>query len=345
MDATEEIAVERIEAWLRANVERLEPPFTWVRLAGGHSNLTYRIEASNGAGVVFRRPPGGTLLPGAHDMNREFTVMTALWPTVVPVPEPIAYCDDITVTGSPFYVMGVVDGQSLYTTDHVDHRVPMDRRPALADHFVDTLAALHAVDPASVGLERLGRPDAYVSRQLKRWYMSWTETRTVDRPVVDRLHDFLTTAVPNDYTPTVVHGDYGLHNCVCTSAGTVGAVIDWEISTLGDPLADLTYMLNAWEAGVPQPVRAGTASSAAGFPPRQHLLDRYCAQTGVDPAVLAPYTAFNHWKSVCIVDGVLARYLKGAKSSEGVDLESLARSRDLTIELAAEAARSVGFTG
>jgi aminoglycoside phosphotransferase (APT) family kinase protein len=334
----------RVEPWLFARLNDLHGPLTWVKLAGGHSNFTYRVTDANGRAFVFRRPPLGTLLPGAHDMKREFTVMSALWPTPVPVPEPLAFCDDETVTGAPFYAMGVIDGQSLYTTEQVDALVPLDRRHALADDFVDSLATLHSLDPLTVGLGSLGRPDAYVARQLKRWYMSWTNTRTVDRPDVDALFTFLGNAVPDTYVPAVVHGDYGLHNCVCTTTGAVGAVVDWEISTLGDPLADLTYMLNAWEAEVAEPVRPGTASTASGFPPRSYLLARYCEQRGISDAELAPYTAFNHWKSVCIVDGVLARYVGGNKSTEGIDLEGLGMSRDRSLEFAVAAAREVGFT-
>jgi aminoglycoside phosphotransferase (APT) family kinase protein len=332
-----------VEPWLLAHIDGLQSPLTWVKLAGGHSNFTYRVTDPNGQAFVFRRPPLGTLLPGAHDMKREFTVMTALWPTPVPVPEPLAFCDDETITGAVFYAMAVIDGQSLYTSDQVEALVPIERRRALADDFVDSLALLHSLDPVAVGLGSLGRPDAYVARQLKRWYMSWTNTRTVDRPDVDALFTFLGTAVPDTYTPTVVHGDYGLHNCVCTRAGTVGAVVDWEISTLGDPLADLTYMLNAWEAEVAEPVRPGTASSAPGFPPRAYLLARYCERRGISGDALAPYTAFNHWKTVCILDGVLARYLGGNKSTEGIDLEALGIARDRSIELAVAAARDVGF--
>jgi aminoglycoside phosphotransferase (APT) family kinase protein len=339
------VNLERVVPWLAANIDGLAPPLTWVKLAGGHSNFTYRVTDRNGRAFVFRRPPMGELLPGAHDMKREFTVMTALWPTAVPVPEPLAFCDDVGVTGAPFYAMGVIDGASLYTVEHVEQLVPLEQRGALADDFVDNLAALHSLEPAAIGLERLGRPDAYVARQLKRWYMSWTESHTVDRPAVDALFTFLGDAVPSDYVSSVVHGDYGLHNCVCTSAGTVGAVVDWEISTLGDPLADLTYMLNAWEAGVPDPARPGAASCADGFPPSEHLLHRYCTIRGIDPQQLAPYTAFNRWKTVCILDGVLARYLGGNKGTEGIDLEALGTGRDRSLDLAVRAAREIGFTG
>jgi aminoglycoside phosphotransferase (APT) family kinase protein len=335
----------RVVPWLVDNIDGLVPPLTWVKLAGGHSNFTYRVTDRNGRAFVFRRPPMGELLPGAHDMKREFTVMTALWPTTVPVPEPLAFCDDVTVTGAPFYAMGVIDGISLYTVEHVEHLVPFDRRSALADDFVDNLAALHSLDPAAIGLERLGRPDAYVTRQLKRWYMSWTETHTVDRPAVDALFTFLADAVPSTYTPSVVHGDYGLHNCVCTSAGVVGAVVDWEISTLGDPLADLTYMLNAWEAGMPDPVRPVAASCATGFPRREHLLQRYCDHRKIHPEQLAPYTAFNRWKTVCILDGVLARYLGGNKGAEGTDLVALGEARDRSLDIAVRDARAIGFAG
>ena len=338
------INVPAVTAWLGSRLSWLGGPVSWERLAGGHSNLTYRVTEAGGRQFVFRRPPEGELLPGAHDMGREFKVMSALWGSGVPVPEPLAHCADPAVTGAPFYAMGSVEGRSLYNIDDVESLVPVDRRAALADSFIDTLAALHSLDPVEVGLGDLGRPDAYVARQLKRWYMSWTQTKTCERSDVDKLHDFLVDVVPSDYTPRVVHGDYGLHNCVSHPDGYVNAVVDWEISTLGDPLADLTYCMNAWESiGNGDLIRPQAPSSAPGFPNRQYLLERYCATTSATVEQLAPYSAFNHWKTVCIIDGVLARYLAGKKSTEGIDLDLLATGRDRSLEQAIARAGEVGY--
>ena len=340
------IDVPAVTAWLGSRLSWRGGPLEWERLAGGHSNLTYRVTETGGRQFVLRRPPQGDLLPGAHDMGREFKVMSGLWGTDVPVPEPLALCTDPSVTGAPFYAMGAVEGKSLYNVDDVDSLVPVEKRAALADSFIDTLAALHSLDPAEVGLSDLGRPDAYVARQLKRWYMSWTETKTCDRPDVDKLHDFLESVVPSTYTTRIVHGDYGLHNCVSHCDGYVAAVVDWEISTLGDPLADLTYCMNAWESeGSGDLIRPQAPSSAPGFPTREYLLRRYCERTGTTPDSLAPYSAFNHWKTVCIIDGVLARYLAGKKSTEGIDLVALETGRDRSLDNAVAIAREVGYTG
>ena len=337
-------SLDTVVPWLEQHVADLAAPFVWEKLPGGHSNLTYRVADANGRRFVIRRPPIGELLPGAHDMWREFRVMSALWPTPVPVPEPLAFCDDESVTGSRFYVMGVVPGRTCYSAEEVDGHVPVDRRATLADSFIDVLAELHALDPDEIGLGDLGRPDGYVARQLKRWYGSWTASQTCDRPQLDRLHDFLGRTVPTEYVSRVVHGDYGMHNCIVHSDGYVSAAVDWEICTLGDPLADVAYVMNGWET-VATPGAVAPPSSAEGFPNREYLLERYCQRTGVAPASIGPYLAFNDFKTACIIDGVLARYLKGMKSTEGVDLEALNTRRDLAIERGVLRARDFGFTG
>jgi aminoglycoside phosphotransferase (APT) family kinase protein len=260
------------------------------------------------------------------------------------VPEPLAHCTDESVTGAPFYAMGEVIGRSLYVRADVEALVPEDRRRALGCSFVDVLADLHALDPEAIGLGRLGRPDQYVLRQLNRWNASWVASQTQPRPVVDALYEFLVARVPEQGPARVVHGDYGLHNCISAAEGRIAAVVDWEISTLGDPLADIAYALNSWvDPG--DPIAPGTdpVTLAPGFPTRAELAARYGERTGVDVSQLDFYTAYNSWKSIAIVDGVLARYLKGQKSAEGVDLAAMAQRIDALVATAVERAGRLGF--
>jgi len=338
------IDVPAVTAWLVERVPRLVAPFAWAKLPGGHSNFTYRVADAAGTRFVVRRPPLGVLLPSAHDMGREFRVISALWPTAVPVPEPLAHCTDESVTGAPFYVMGEVVGRSLYVRADVEALVPEQLRRALGFSFIDVLADLHAIDPAEVGLERLGKPDAYVLRQLNRWNASWVASQTEPRPVVDAMYEFLVARVPEQGPARIVHGDYGLHNCISAAQGHIAAVVDWEISTLGDPLADVAYALNSW-ADPGDPVAPGTdpVTLAAGFPKRAELAARYGERTGIDTTQLDYYTAFNSWKSIAIVDGVLARYLKGQKAPDGVDLGAMKQRIDAMVVTTVERAARIGF--
>lgn len=316
-----------VEAWAARNVSALDPPFVWTKLQGGHSNLTYLIEDSAGRSAVIRRPPLGELLPKAHDMLREWTLISALGPTPVPVPRALGFCDDVSVTGSRFYVMSHVDGHPLYTADDTKRWVPENQRAKLAHSFIDVLADLHAVDPDKVGLGDLGKRDSYVGRQLKTWYQSWTASvapAQYDDPRAHSLQQFFLANLPDQGPIRVVHGDYGLHNCLTGPECTIAAVVDWEISTLGDPLADLAYALNPWsdpERGFP--AVEGSAMAMKGFPPRHELVERYGARTGRDLSRLDYYVGFNRWKTAAIVHGVYARYMEGKKSHEGIDLEHL----------------------
>ena len=332
-------APEPVTAWLAERLPELVPPLRWTALAGGHSNFTYRVDDAGGMTFVLRRPPLGELLPTAHDMGREFTVISALWPTPVPVPEPIAFCDDPAVTGANFYAMGWVEGRPLYTAEDVEAHLSLDARARTGPSFIDTLADLHALDPDDIGLGGLGKRDSYVSRQLHRWYASWNASKTRELPDVDRLHDYLVERLPEQRSVSVVHGDYGLHNCRVASEGHIAAVVDWEISTLGDPMADLAYCINAW---VESPEEAEGVvlppTAAPGFSSRQELLDRYAARTGIDLSGIDYYRCFNHWKSVGILQGVYARYLHGQKESESVDVAGMPARIDRSLRLAVEAA-------
>ena len=241
--------VAAVEAWIASNVTGLSPPFTWTRLQGGHSNLTYRIDDTMGRAAVIRRPPQGELLPKAHDMSREWALISALGPTAVPVAPALAFCESPDVTGAWFYVMGLIDGKPLYTSDDTVTRVAADKRRALAWSFIDVLADLHALDPDEIGLGGLGKKEDYVGRQLRTWFRSWTSSAgdaEYDDPRAHELRDFLAANIPGQGPARVVHGDYGLHNCLLGADHKIAALVDWAISTLGDPLADLAYALNAW---------------------------------------------------------------------------------------------------
>lgn len=341
-DRPDGIDLPAVTAWLGAQIDGLVPPLDFTKLTGGHSNFTYRVDDASGRSFVLRRPPMGELLPSAHDMGREYRIISALWSTPVPVPEPVAFCEDPAVTGAWFYCMGLVDGRSLYLREDVENYIPETNRRALGFSFVDVLADLHDLDPDDVGLGGLGKKTDYVARQLHRWFASWNASPTPDvAGVTDvaRLHDLLSARIPQQGPARIVHGDYGLHNCLSHHSGHIAAVVDWEISTLGDPLADLAYALNTWaDTEDPLPVRADGPTQAPGFPTKGELLDRYATRTGRDVSGIDFYVSFNHWKTVCIIQGVYARYQAGQKSTEGVDIESLLERRDRSLALAVMAA-------
>lgn len=343
--------VAAVEAWVRANVDDLEPPFSWRRLEGGHSNLTYALVDQGGRHAVVRRPPQGELLPKAHDMGREFRIISGLGSTDVPVPIAYGYCEDPSVTGAHFYVMSEVDGRAMYTPEMVEEWLSIEARVQLGRSFMDTLAALHSIDPADVGLDDLGRHDGYVARQLRTWYGSWEASKAgadYDDDTVHELHTLLSEQLPEQGPARVVHGDYGLHNVMVAENGTITAVLDWEIATLGDPLADFAYALNGWgdpTAELTDEQRAAMhsgATSAPGFEGPDTLVARYAERTGralTDlESQLDYYRAFNYFKTACILHGVYSRYREGKKSTEGVDLEGLKERMVATIDLARQRA-------
>lgn len=336
--------VPRIERWL-GTVADVTPPLEWTRLPGGHSNLTYLLRDAAGRELVIRRPPLGQLLPKAHDMWREYQIIVGLWPTAVPVAEPIAYCDDRDVAETHFYVMGKVDGEALYTGQAAAAYLDEAARARAGESFIGVLAALHALDPTQIGLGELGRHDGYVARQLRTWYGSWTASIQAaghDDQRVHDLHALLSARIPEQGPARVVHGDYGPHNCLFAPDGTVTAVLDWEIATLGDPLADFAYSLNAWvEPGDAGVYGADPPTALPGFPSRDDLIERYAGATGADLTNLAFYRTFNSWKTACILHGVYARYRAGQKSIEGVDLEGLFSRIGLSLDAAEAMATSL----
>ncbi len=333
--------VAAVEAWISNNVTGIQPPLKWTRLEGGHSNLTYQLDDDAGRQAVIRRPPQGELLPKAHDMSREWALISSLGPTPVPVPAALGFCEDPAVTGAWFYVMGMIDGHPLYNSDDTRAWVPQDQREQVAMSFIDVLAALHEVDPDEVGLGDLGKKENYVGRQLKTWYRSWTssiEPANYDDPRAHELQQFFLDNIPAQGPARVVHGDYGLHNVLIGPDHDIAAVVDWEISTLGDPLADLAYALNPWpDPTDAEPIVAEAATAPPGFPSRTQLAARYAEQTGRDLSNLDYYIGFNRWKSAAIIHGVYARYCAGNKSTDGIDMEEMRGRIERSLLLAEQA--------
>jgi aminoglycoside phosphotransferase (APT) family kinase protein len=288
-------------------------PFSFALIAGGHSNLTYRVVGSDGHPLVLRRPPLGQLLASAHDMEREHRIIAALADTPVPVPAARAYCADASVSGAPFYVMDFVEGYVIRDRLAAEALLTEPARRAAGAHLVDTLAAIHAVDVEAVGLSDLGRHEGYVARQLKRWYGQWQQSKTRELPAIDELHEVLGAHIPDQGPACIVHGDYRLDNTMVSADGRVVAVLDWEICTLGDPLADVGLLMVYWTGPTDEPSAwTGSASTAPGFPDRAALLQRYAEATGRPVETIDFYVAFAFWKLACILEGVYARYLAGA---------------------------------
>ncbi|MGW0175320.1 phosphotransferase family protein [Rhodococcus sp. NPDC003322] len=298
----------------------LEGELTATLIGGGRSNPTYRL--TDGArSWVLRRPPYGHVLPTAHDMKREFTVIEALGGTAVPVPRAVHLCLDESVLGAPFYLMDLVDGVAVGTPEQAADLTAGERR-RLGFAFADTLAALHGVDPAAVGLAEFGRPDGYLERQLGRWERQWEASRTTHRPEVDVLLRRLRNALPQSDFPGIVHGDVKLDNVLVTreDRGRIATVLDWEMATLGDTLADVGIMLGFWDVPgeVPNPITRGLAA-LDGFPTRDEMLERYAATRGIDLPDIDWYVVFADFKIAVIVEGIAARHAKGETVGDGFD--------------------------
>jgi aminoglycoside phosphotransferase (APT) family kinase protein len=298
-------------------------PLSCELIAGGRSNLTYRVTNGSGRGWVVRRPPTGPLLARAHDMRREYRILRALWQhTPVPVPEPVALCDDESVLGVPFYVMADVPGAVLREPGDAV-ALDEDVRAAAAFHAVDVLAALHSVDIDRAGLADLGPSGGYVGRQLRRWLSQVEQSGDMEAiTLLGRQQEALLTAAPVSAKVTLVHGDYRFDNLVVDShEGTVRAVLDWEIATLGDPLADLGSFLVYWdEPDDERPALGITGPTAArGFPSRHDVAARYAEALALDLDALDFYVAFGYWKLACILHGVAHRYRSGAGGGARAD--------------------------
>jgi len=285
---------------------------------GGKSNLTYRI-TDGSHDWVLRRPPLGHVLATAHDMAREYRVMSALARTPVPVPAMVRLCEDTSVIGAPFYVMEYVEGSILRRTEDTA-ALDDDQRTALAHQLIDTLADLHEVDPATVGLGDFGHADGFLPRQVRRWTQQLERSRTRDIPGSDELATELARRVPVSQRASVVHGDYRLDNVIVGADQQIRAVLDWEMATLGDPLCDLG-LLPVY--ALPVPGVAGVVSDGMGphngFPPMESLIQRYADRSGLDVSALPWYTALGYYKLAVICEGIHFRYAAGQTVGAGFD--------------------------
>jgi aminoglycoside phosphotransferase (APT) family kinase protein len=301
-----------VTAWLAEHVGAT-PPFRFDVIAGGHSNLTYLVQAVDGRKLVLRRPPLGHVLASAHDMGREHRIIAGLQGSGVPIPPALGLCSDEAVNGAPFYVMGYVEG--IVVRDHATavQTLTEAARANASRSLVDTMAAIHAVDLDAAGLSDLGRHEAYVERQLKRWYGQWNQQKTRELPLIDQVHDALVGMVPEQGPATIVHGDYRIDNTIVSPDGDVQAVLDWEICTLGDPLADIGLLQVYWTGPSDrQSAWDARSTTAPGFWDRAQTAERYAEVSGRDISNLDFYVAFGFWKLACVLEGVYARYLGGA---------------------------------
>jgi aminoglycoside phosphotransferase (APT) family kinase protein len=332
-----------VEGWFAENVPGSRAPLFFERISGGHSNLTYRVTDAGERRWALRRPPLGRRLGSAHDMEREHKVVSALGSTDVPVAPVVGLCTDDSVNEAPFYVMEFIQGPVLRGVAEAGAFPDESDRRAIGERLVDTLVAIHAVDPDAFGLGDLGRKQDYVARQLHRWQGQWEKSKTRELPAIDEVHERLSARIPEQGPATIVHGDYRLDNMILTPGGEVAAVVDWELCTLGDPLADVGLLMVYWAEEGDEEVSLGQpATMAAGFPTREEVAARYAERSGRDLSHLDFYVALGYWKLAIILEGVYARYSAGqyGKTNEGVD--AFARIVERLAEAAAEAERRSG---
>jgi aminoglycoside phosphotransferase (APT) family kinase protein len=336
------IDVERVTSWIAAEVEGAQPPFTFELIAGGHSNLTYKVVDAAGHRYVLRRPPLGHVLATAHDMAREFRIIAAVGPAGVPVAPALALCTDESVNGAPFYVMGFVDGIVLDSPAKAE-LLPRDTRRAASEHLIDVLVDLHSLDVDAIGLGDLARRDGYIERQVRRWAKQWAASKTRELPAIDEVERWLAARIPTQQGVVVAHGDFRFGNCLTAPEGRIAAVLDWELCTLGDPLADLGYLLVYWSDEGATTGRHNDPTAAGGFLTRAEVVERYATRSGRDVSGIDYYVAFSSWRLAVISEGVYARYLHGVMgNSSDLDLGTFAAGTEQLAEAALAATRRMG---
>jgi aminoglycoside phosphotransferase (APT) family kinase protein len=335
-----------VERFLVGNVDGLVAPLDASLIAAGGSNLTFRIDDAAGRAIALRRPPVAAVLATAHDMDREWRILSALTESAVPVPAPLARCDDVDVTGAPFYVMTFADGTILRTEEH-GARMSRDAAAAATDSLVDVQVAMHALDVDAIGLGDLARHHTgYVERQLRRWKTQVERARVRDLPLMDEIHDRLAASVPEESgRPALVHGDYRFDNVVLDDDHQVMAVLDWELATIGDAVADACWSLLYWaDPGDPLPFLTSAPTLADVFERRSSVASRYATASGRDLDALGWFSVFGYWKMACIVEGVYARRLKGASGGGGQgDPSTIAARVDALLDVARDAASELGW--
>jgi aminoglycoside phosphotransferase (APT) family kinase protein len=317
----------RLAKWMAgAGLEHLGELRGVHPIMGGRSNLTYILDFDGGR-VVLRRPPLGHVLPTAHDMSREYRVLSALSGTQVPVPRPMAICQDGDVVGAPFYVMQYVDGLVLRTPEDGE-QLTEDQGAELSELLASMLATIHGIDAGEVGLSTFGRPDGYLERQLSRWQRQWKLSNTRDMPGFDSLVTRLADGLPANAEGTLVHGDFRLDNTLVRlgAPASIAAVVDWEMSTLGDPLADLGLTLSYWvdqgdDVGWLDVNIGSTITARPGFYSRDRFAARYAELTGRDLSGIGYYIAFGYFKLAVVLEGIHARFLLHQTVGEGFERE------------------------
>ena len=314
--AGSDLDMTRLQPWLERNVEGFAGRATLTKFEGGQSNPTYRVEAESGA-YVLRRKPFGPILPSAHAVEREYRLISALHPASFPVPRPFSLCEGSDVIGAPFYVMAMVEGRTFW-----DGRLPdqaPEERSAIYEAMIRTLAKLHSYDPQALGLGDYGAPGNYFERQVARWTRQYRAAETERIEEAERLIEFLPRTVPAQERVAIIHGDYRIDNLIYAADGpAVAAVLDWELSTIGDPLADFTYLAMQWE----MPQEAGSAGlkgvdfAALGIPTLDEAVRIYCEATGRGGVPgLDWYFAYNLFRLLGIVQGIKKRVIDGNASS------------------------------
>jgi aminoglycoside phosphotransferase (APT) family kinase protein len=342
-DRDEGIDRPRMEAWFADNVPRAEPPIAFERISGGRSNLTYAVSDRGGRRGGLGRAPLGTRLASAHDVAREHRIISALEATPVPVPPAVGLCEDDSVNGAPFYVMDFVEGPILRSRGEAEAEFDEAERRAIGERVVDTLVAIHSVDPDAAGLGTLGKKQDYVARQLHRWHGQWEKSKTDDLPLVDDVHRRLSKRIPEQGPATIVHGDYRLDNMILSASGEVAAVVDWELCTLGDPLADVGMLIVYWsEPGDELMPLFEAPTIAAGFPGRDEVRKRYERASGRDLSGIDFYVALAWWKLAIILQGVYARFSAGQYGEADERIEEFARIVERIAGAADAAERRLG---
>ncbi len=342
-ESPEGIAVERVDAWIEANVAGARGPFAYDRIAGGRSNLTYSVTDSAGHHWALRRPPLGKALGSAHDMGREHRVVSAMAQTPVPVAPIAGYCTDDSVNDAPFYLMDFVEGPILRQRPDADAFPDESDRRAIGERVIDTLVDIHALDPDEIGLGELGKKEDYVARQLRRWQGQWEGSKTREIPLVEAVHDKLSERIPDQGPAAVVHGDYRLDNMILNDSGEVAAVVDWELCTLGDPLADVGLLLVYWgEDGDSLLPLFEPATMAPGFPSREDVKARYAERSGRDLSRIDYYVALGYWKLAIILEGVYSRYTKGQYGKPEAGFEEFGKNVGKLAEAADQAVARLG---
>ncbi len=324
----------RVSDWLANDAGLdLRPPFRFRRVGRGRSNLTFLVEDAADQSLVLRRPPMGELLASAHDIGREFVFLTMLSAAGQPVPRTLARCDDLSITNACFYLMEHVPGIVAESEDVVQRELNLTARAATGPALARALARLQTADTTDPTFRQTvtTRGDAHAARQVRRWLLQWQRSKPYEVPLIDEVGSRLAAAIPVQREITVVHGDYGLHNAIVDASGEVRAILDWEMATLGDPQADLAWLLMLWPerrdqvvAG-PEPV-----SLMPGFCPRSEIIEAYERESGRVPDDLAYWLALSHWKLAIAIAGIYKRWLQdpanGGDGAEflGVEVEPLA---------------------